>query len=254
MTAQPQYRTASTVEDFRVHLAEVHGRIAAAASRAGRDPGTVTLLPVSKTVDSDRLRLAVAAGCTDLGENKVQEALRKSGELADLPELHWHVIGHLQSNKAKFVARFAHGFQALDRLSLAKTLNNRLEAEGRTLDVMVQVNTSGEDSKFGLPPAEVAAFMQELPAFDRLRVVGLMTLAVNSPDEQRVRACFKTLHALRGQLQQEAPSGVELGELSMGMSGDFELAVEEGATVVRVGQAIFGARALPDSYYWPTGG
>ncbi|AIY00399.1 hypothetical protein ART_0800 [Arthrobacter sp. PAMC 25486] len=251
MTAQPQYSTATTVEDFQRHVADVKSRMAAAAARVGRSADEVRLLPVSKTVDSDRLRLAIAAGCTDLGENKVQEALRKSRELADVPGLRWHVIGHLQSNKAKFVAQFAHEFQALDRLSLAKTLNNRLAVEGRTLEVLVQVNTSGEDSKFGLPPAEVAAFIRELPAFERLRVKGFMTLASNSPDESRVRACFQTLHRLREQGQQDVPAGVELQELSMGMSGDFELAIEEGATVVRVGQAIFGARALPDSYYWP---
>ena len=251
MIAQPQYPTATTVHEFQLHVAEVKRRMAGAAARVGRTPEEVRLLPVSKTVDSARLRLAIAAGCTDLGENKVQEALRKSRELADVPGLRWHVIGHLQSNKAKFVAQFAHEFQALDRLGLARLLNNHLAAQERTLEVLVQVNTSGEDSKFGLPPAEAAALIKELPAFERLRVRGFMTLAVNSPDEARVRACFKTLHALREKLQHTAPSGVELAELSMGMSGDFEWAIEEGATVVRVGQAIFGARALPDSYYWP---
>ena len=129
MTAQPQYSTATTVQDFKLHVADVKLRMAAAAARAGRAPDEVRLLPVSKTVDSARLRLAIAAGCTDLGENKVQEALRKSRELADLPGLRWHVIGHLQSNKAKFVAQFAHEFQALDRLSLSRSLNNHLAAD-----------------------------------------------------------------------------------------------------------------------------
>lgn len=253
MTEHPPYSTANSTADFRRNLATVQDRMAAAANRVGRSPGAVRLLPVSKTVDSSRLRHAIAAGCTELGENKVQEALRKSVELADIPGLRWHVIGHLQSNKAKFVAQFAHEFQALDRLSLARTLNNRLEAADRTLDVMVQINTSGEDSKFGLPPQEADAFIRELPAFERLRVRGLMTLAANSPEQDRVRACFESLHSLRGRLRENAPSGVELSELSMGMSGDFELAIEEGATVVRVGQAIFGPRALPDSYYWPEG-
>lgn len=253
MNEQAHYTTATTTLEFRRNLAVVQDRIAGAAIRVGRSHGDVRLLPVSKTVESSRLRLAIEAGCTDLGENKVQEALRKSVELADVPEVRWHVIGHLQSNKAKFVAKFAHEFQALDRLSLARTLNNRLEVADRTLQVMVQINTSGEDSKFGLPPQEAEAFIQELPAFERLHITGLMTLAINSPDESRVRACFQSLHKLRRQLSENAPSGVELTELSMGMSGDFELAVEEGATVVRVGQAIFGPRALPDSYYWPVG-
>lgn len=253
MDEQPQYPTATSTADFRRNLAAVQDRMSAAASRVGRSPSEVRLLPVSKTVDSARLRHAIAAGCTELGENKVQEALRKCNELADIPGLRWHVIGHLQSNKAKFVAQFAHEFQALDRLSLARTLNNRLEAADRTLDVMVQINTSGEDSKFGLPPQEAAAFVRHLPDFERLRVTGLMTLAANSTEQARVRACFKSLHSLKAQLRENAPSGVELSELSMGMSGDFELAIEEGATVVRVGQAIFGSRALPDSYYWPEG-
>ena len=149
------------------------------------------------------------------------------------------------------VAQFASEFQALDNLRAAAALDRHLQAAGRTLDVLVQVNTSGEASKFGLPPHEVAAFVQALPAYTALRVRGLMTLAVFSPDAAVVRPCFVRLRTLRDQLRQSAPAGIGLDELSMGMSGDFELAIEEGATVVRVGQAIFGARAVPDSFYWP---
>lgn len=254
MEQQLPYPTAYTVEDFAQRLALVKTRMAAAAQRAGRTVADVRLLPVSKTVDSARMRHAIAAGCQALGENKVQEALRKSRELADIPGLRWHVIGHLQSNKAKSVAEFAHEFQALDRLSVATALNNRLAIAGRVLEVLVQVNTSGEDSKFGLPPEEVGAFLKELPAFEHLRIKGFMTLAIHSADDARVRACFQSLHSVREQWRSMAPSGVDLSELSMGMSGDFELAIEEGSTVVRVGQAIFGARALPDSYYWPAPG
>jgi len=130
-------------------------------------------------------------------------------------------------------------------------LERRLQAEGRALDVFVQINTSGEASKYGLAPEEAGAFIRALPAYSALRVRGLMTLALFSSDAQRVRQCFVLLRTLRDQLRQEAPAGVALDELSMGMSGDFEIAIEEGATVVRVGQAIFGARALPDSHYWP---
>ena len=246
-----RYPPAETVADFRQHLAAVHARIAAACQRAGRDVASVRLLPVSKTVDSARIRLAIAAGCHQLGENKVQEAHRKWQELADVPELRWSVIGHLQTNKAKLVAQFAHEFQALDNLRAAAALDRHLQAAGRGLDVLVQVNTSGEASKFGLPPDEVAAFVQALPAYSALRVRGLMTLAVFSSDAAVVRPCFVRLRTLRDELRQSAPAGIGLDELSMGMSGDFELAIEEGATVVRVGQAIFGARALPDSFYWP---
>ncbi len=245
------YPAAHSVEDFRRNLAVVRERIAAACARAGRDPAEVRLLPVSKTVPEARIRLAYAAGCRELGENKVQEAWRKAEAMADLADLRWSVIGHLQTNKAKYVARFASEFQALDSLRVAEALDRRLQAEGRALDVLVQVNTSGEASKFGLLPEGVAGFLRQLPAFSSLRVRGLMTLALLSADPARVRPCFIRLSELRGRLRQEAPTGIAVEELSMGMSGDFELAIEEGATIVRVGQAIFGARAVPDSHYWP---
>lgn len=247
-----RYPQANSVEDFRRNLAAVQQRIAQACQRVGRDPASVRLLPVSKTFDEAHLRLAYAAGCRLLGENKVQEAQRKWEAMADLQDLQWSVIGHLQTNKAKQVARFASEFQALDSLRVAEALDRRLRIEGREMDVFVQVNTSGEASKYGLVPGDVAAFLQALPAFPTLRVRGLMTLALFSADVARVRPCFVRLRELRDRLLPGAPAGVSLQELSMGMSGDFEVAIEEGATVVRVGQAIFGARAMPDAYYWPT--
>ncbi|MEG1325996.1 MAG: YggS family pyridoxal phosphate-dependent enzyme [Janthinobacterium sp.] len=243
---------AVSVDDFRRNLAAVHARMAAACQRVGRDPAGVRLLPVSKTKPEASLRLAYAAGCRMLGENKPQEADRKWEAMADLADLQWSVIGHLQTNKAKLVARFASEFQALDSLRVAEALERRLQAEGRGLDVFVQVNTSGEASKYGLPPDEVAAFLRQLSAFPALRVRGLMTLALLSAEAVRVRRCFVLLRELRDRLRQDAPDGVSLDELSMGMSGDYEIAIEEGATVVRVGQAIFGARDTPDSHYWPT--
>lgn len=242
---------AASVEDLRRNLAAVQARIQAACARVGRDPASVQLLPVSKTVPEARIRMAYAAGCRLLGENKVQEAQHKAEALADLDDLHWAVIGHLQSNKAKYVARFASQFQALDSLHLAEVLDRRLQIEGRALDVLVQVNTSGEDSKFGLQPEAVADFMRALPAFSALRVRGLMTLAQLSSDPAQVRLCFVRLRQLRERLRQSVPDGIGLETLSMGMSGDYELAIEEGATIVRIGQAIFGARATPDSHYWP---
>jgi pyridoxal phosphate enzyme (YggS family) len=251
MPATDTYCTAHSIDDFRHNLATVQRRIAEACKRAGRDPQTVRLLPVSKTIPEDRLRLAYAAGCRQMGENKVQEALRKAETMSDLSDLRWSVIGHLQTNKAKYVARFASEFQALDNLRVAQELDRHLQAEGRGLDVLVQVNTSRESSKFGLPPDEVLAFVRQLPAFTSLRVHGLMTLAVFSPDLALVRPCFVKLRHLRDQLRQEAPDGIDMTDLSMGMSGDFEAAIEEGATIVRVGQAIFGPRTLPDSHYWP---
>ncbi len=243
---------AESVDDFRRNIAAVRSRIAAACERVGRDPAGVRLLPVSKTKGVDTLRLAYAAGCRAFGENKPQEAYGKWEAMADLADLRWSVIGHLQTNKAKLVARFAAEFQALDSLRVAEALDRRLQAEGRSLDVYVQVNTSMEASKYGLPPAEVAAFLRALPDFSALRVRGFMTLAMLSADADSVRACFVRLRELRDRLRQAAPAGMALDELSMGMSGDYEIAIEEGATVVRVGQAIFGARATPDAHYWPT--
>ena len=247
----PLYPQARTLGDFVRNLAAVRLRIAKACRHVDRHPDEVRLLPVSKTVDEARIRLAYAAGCREFAENRVQEASHKWKTMADLPDLRWSVIGHLQTNKAKPVARFANEVQTLDSLRVAEALDRRLQVEGRSLDVFVQVNTSGEASKYGLPPDEAAAFVRELPPFQSLRVRGLMTLALLSSESVRVRRCFALLRSLRDQLRQDAPASIGMDELSMGMSGDFETAIEEGATVVRIGQAIFGARTLPDSHYWP---
>lgn len=233
------------------NLASVRARMAAACARAGRQESSVRLLPVTKTVSAARLRAAVAAGLTRFGENKVQEAKGKAAALADLP-VEWSLIGHLQTNKAGDVLKFAAEFQALDSLRLAEALERRLHGAGRALDVLLQVNTSGEPSKFGLPPDEVLPFARAVAAFGGLRVRGLMTLAEFTPDQDRVRACFRRLRQVQTRLRDTAlPAHMNWDELSMGMSGDFETAIEEGATTVRVGQAIFGARPLPDSHYWP---
>ncbi len=231
-------------------LAAVRMNIAKACARAGRDPASVRLLPVTKTVSAFRLRAAHAAGLSAFGENKVQEAVAKAAELADL-DLRWSLIGHLQTNKARFVARFAAEFQALDSLRVTAALDRHLQAEGRGLDVMIQVNSSGEASKFGLPPDDVPAFTRELPAFSALRVVGLMTLALFSADPAQVRPCFARMRAVQARLRDQGKAGQSFDQLSMGMSGDYEIAIEEGATVLRIGQAIFGSRPTPDAAYWP---
>lgn len=233
------------------NLNVIYERIAAACERACRDPADVTLLPVTKTKPASVIRDAFNAGLKRFGENKVQEAQTKAKETSDLP-LQWCIIGHLQTNKAKYVARFASELHSLDRLKLAQELDKRLQSEGRVMDVLVQVNTSNEPQKYGLLPDEVPAFVKELPAFHSLRVKGLMTLALFSSDETQVRPCFARLKHLRERLRQDSPASLSWNVLSMGMSGDFEIAIEEGATEVRVGQAIFGARPLPDSHYWPT--
>ncbi len=245
--------TASAEQQFneiKTNLATIQQKIADACAKVGRDPSSVRLLPVTKTVPAERLRIAFAAGCEEMGENKIQEAREKSELMNDLA-IKWCIIGHLQTNKVKYMTRFAHEFQALDSLKVAAELDKRLQAVGRGMDVYVQVNSSGETSKFGLPPEEVEDFVRQLPDYSSLRIKGLMTLAIFSTDHERVRACFVRMRELQARLRQSAPASLSFNELSMGMSGDFELAIEEGATVVRVGQAIFGKRPLPDSHYWP---
>lgn len=234
-------------QSFKQNLASVQERIAAACERAGRRREEVRLLAVTKTVPAHLLRLAHAAGITDFGENKIQEAKEKSEALADLP-IRWCVIGHLQTNKARQLVRFASEFHALGSVRLAEELNRRLEMEDRDLEVFVQVNTSGEETKFGLHPDELLPFVERLKDYPRLKPQGLMTLAIFSPDEGKVRACFRLLRELRDRAVEVHPG---LQQLSMGMSGDFEAAIEEGANVVRVGQAIFGPRPGGDSQYWP---
>ena len=234
------------VDTMAIRLAGIRQRIAQACERAGRAPDSVTLLPVSKTFEVDAIREAMALGLARFGENKTQELRQKAAALAG-QGLQWVLIGHLQTNKAKDAARDATELQSLDRIDLAEALHRRLVLEGRTLDVLVQVKTSSEPSKYGMAPSDVSAFLRRIVAeFPTLRVRGLMTMAVNSPDPSEVRACFRSLRELRDQLRQEAIEGVSLERLSMGMSGDFELAIEEGSTEVRIGTAIFGARSYPD--------
>ena len=240
-----------TETSVRNNLAVIRDRINKAATAAGRDPAEVRLLPVSKTFGEDSIRAAHAAGCRLLGENKPQEAERKHDMFrGELPDLGWAVIGHLQTNKAKVVARVASEFHALDSIRVAEALQRRLELEERSLDVFVQVNTSAEESKYGLEPAAVEQFVRELAPYDRLRPRGLMTLALFSSDMDLVRPCFVRLRELRDACRQHDP---RISELSMGMSGDFEIAIAEGATTIRVGTAIFGYRALGEKHYWPKG-
>jgi len=232
-------------------VAGIRARIAAACERAGRDPSEVALLPVSKTFGEASIREAMALGLRRFGENKVQELRQK----AESPELagsgiDWVLIGHLQTNKARDVARLAAEVQSVDRLELARALERRLQQEGRAIDVLVQVKTSDEPSKYGLPPEQLPGLLRELAGMETLRVRGLMTLAIHSQDAARVRACFRMLRELRDRARDE-PGGSGLERLSMGMSGDFEIAVEEGSTEVRIGTAIFGTRVYGDSHYWP---
>jgi PLP dependent protein len=229
------------------NLAAVEARIKAACTRVGRDPSEVRLLPVSKNQGTELIAEAYEAGVRLLGENRVQEAAEKAKRFADHPDLRWAIIGPLQTNKARQVAAIASEFHALSNIRAAAALEQALDDRGRSLDVFLQVNSSGEPQKFGLPPDEVEPFAIALRAYGTLRVRGLMTLAVLSDDQREIRACFERMRDLQRRLQDRDDVAGSYDELSMGMSGDLELAIEYGATTVRVGQAIFGPRPSPDT-------
>ena len=228
-------------------VAVVRQRIADAASRAGRDPATVRLVAVTKTQPADAVAAAVAAGVTDIGENKVQEAVGK------LTQLGWtgpapvrrHLIGHLQTNKAKLAVQYFDIIHSVDSARLARELNRHALAAGLTCHILLEVNVSGEQSKFGLPPAGVAGVLAEVASeCPALRVEGFMTMAPFEADPQATRPVFARLRELAAQWRADAACQGRYvgGELSMGMTNDFEVAIEEGATLVRIGTAIFGAR------------
>lgn len=217
----------------------IQQRIAQACAQANRAAGSVRLLPVSKTFSHVRVQQAIDLGLSRFGENRAQD-LRERTEHFQSQDLQWIMIGHVQTNKAKDIARYAAELQSLDRLSLAKALHHRLQIEQRVLPVYIQIKTAAEDTKFGLEPAELLSFLQQLRHYDALLPVGLMTMATQTQDETEIRRCFAQLRQLRD-LALEAGFD-DIQRLSMGMSRDFELAIAEGATDIRVGSALFGER------------
>lgn len=235
--------------DVAERLAAVRERIARAASGAGRDASDITLVGVSKRQPQSRVVAAVAAGLGHLGENFAQEARDKRPALLEafaklgVAPPRWHFVGQLQRNKARLVAPDFDVVESVDRTSLAKELDRRAGAAGRTLDALLQVNLSGEAQKGGALAADVPDLLAALAPLDHLRVTGLMTVPAADPDPERARPIFAALRALRDRLS-SAPGGETLQELSMGMSGDFEVAIAEGATIVRIGTALFGPRDI----------
>ena len=219
--------------DIPANLARVRERIARAAERAGRRPADVLLIGVSKTVDVARIRAAVAAGVTALGENRVQEAKAKIAELGRAAT--WHLIGHLQTNKVKDALELFDVIHSLDRLELARELERRAAARGQVVEALLQVNVAAEPSKGGVGPDAVSEALDVVGKLAHVRVRGLMTIPPEVERAEDARPWFRRLR--------ELAERHSLSELSMGMSGDFEVAVEEGATMVRVGTAIFGPRA-----------
>ena len=238
--------TESIVENLKIILQ----RIESACLKSNRNPSEVRLLLATKTVSADHIKIAIEAGQTLIAENKVQEVKEKYESLKSIPH-ESHFIGNLQSNKIKDLLKCDIScVQSLDRLDLAQKLHQRLLFENKTMEVLIQVNTSNEESKFGIHPDQAIEFIQQVSQLETLKIKGLMTIGLFSAETEKVRKCFQLLK----QIQQKAISlqipNVELKELSMGMSGDLETAIEEGSTIVRVGTAIFGQRIHPDSYYW----
>lgn len=223
------------------NIASVKERIARAAERAGRHPSEIAIVAVAKGVDVERIREALEAGISIIGENRVQEALQKMKAVDG--SVTWHMVGHLQRNKVKQAVHIFDLIHSLDSLRLAEEINSRALTAGTIMDVLVQVNTSQEETKFGLEPQETINLLRAISTFKGLSVRGLMTIGAFLPDPEEVRPCFRRLRELKEKIIEADIPNIEMEYLSMGMTSDFEVAIEEGANIVRIGTAIFGPRA-----------
>ncbi len=223
------------------NLKAVQQRIAETCTRCGRDPGTVRLVSVTKTMSAETVRLAIQAGAVLFGENYIQEAREKCGTLAEYP-VFWHFIGHLQTNKAKYAVKLFDLIHTVDSLRLATELDREARKIGKVQKILIQVNIGKEVSKSGIDAESAETLIRSLAAFPHLLVRGLMVIPPFFDEPERVRPYFRGLRELRDSLNKPGISGIRLDELSMGMTGDFEAAIEEGATLVRIGTAIFGER------------
>jgi pyridoxal phosphate enzyme (YggS family) len=224
--------------DLAANLTSIRERMAAACARANRDPSSVTMLAVTKTQPPEVVSEAARLGLTLFGENKVQEAKSKIPLCPG--RLSWHMIGHLQSNKARDAVSMFTMIQSVDSLSLAEEINKRAEQAAKTLPILLEVNIVGEASKFGYKPEQLLLDFERLNSLPRLEIHGLMTIPPWTPLPERVRPVFRRLREVKGECEQRL--GAPIPHLSMGMSGDFEVAIEEGATLVRIGTALFGGR------------
>ena len=227
-------------EEIRGNILRVKERIARVALRAGRDPDEIKLVAVSKAFGLEHIRAAIAAGIAILGENRVQEAHGKI-PLIDA-KISWHMVGHLQSNKAKRAAQLFDMIHSIDRVSIAEKLNRHLAAMSKRMEVLIQVDLAGEETKFGIPESELEESVHRVAEMENLNLKGLMIMPPFFSHSEDVRPYFRRLRQLLDQLNRKRLVSVELKELSMGMSHDFEVAIEEGATMVRLGTAIFGPR------------
>jgi PLP dependent protein len=223
----------------------IRGRIREACRRAGRDPAEVTLVVVAKTFPAEAIREALASGSADIGENYVQELLKKREALPD-GDIRWHFIGHLQSNKVKYIAGWVHMIHAVDSTGLAAEIDKRARAAGRVIDCLLEVNTTGEKSKYGIHPDSCLELVKDLAPFRNIRIDGLMTIGPFLPDPEGSRPMYRRMRQLRDDIRNLQQLNAPVSHLSMGMTGDFEVAIDEGATLVRIGTAIFGSRTYSD--------
>jgi len=226
--------------DVADNIRRIREAMAEAARRSGRPASAVRLMAVTKTVDDDRILTAMAAGVEILGENYVQEAKRKIDKMGNPCE--WHMIGHLQTNKAKYAVRLFDMIHSIDRLELAAELDRRARADGRVMKVLIEVNVAGEETKSGVPLATARDLVRAVAPLENLSIQGLMTMPPWFDDPEEARPFFRALRELRDRITAEVIGRVEMRELSMGMTGDYAVAIEEGATIVRIGRGIFGER------------
>lgn len=247
VSAEPAAPGRRTPDDFSHRLEQIHQRIAVACARVGRSPDEITLIAVSKTVSPERLRAAIEAGVRVLGENRIQEAADKIPALKEVAEslptkVEWHLIGHLQSNKARRAVELFDVVQSVDSYDLGVRLNRIAQELNRRLPVFIQVNIGDEHSKSGVTTTEVLPLCEQLNGLAHLELSGLMTVPPDLDNPEEVRPFFRRLRELRDEAHKAGFVSEKFRDLSMGMSHDFEVAIEEGATLVRIGTAIFGAR------------
>lgn len=226
--------------DLEANLASIQQRMRSACDRSGRDPSSVQLLAVSKNHPAETVSAAAALGVTHFGENRVQEAKSKIPLCSS--RLHWHMIGHLQSNKCRDAVSLFEMVQSVDSLSIAEEINRRADQSAKTVKILLEVNVAGEASKFGYKPEKLLEELEKINALPRIEIYGLMTIPPIKQNAEQVRPYFRELREVKTRCEQIL--GVPLNHLSMGMSDDFEVAIEEGATIVRVGTALFGARRV----------
>lgn len=228
---------------IKQNLDNIYSRIKSAAEKSGRKAEDIKLIAVTKTVEVERIRNVCEYGVPDFGENRVQELLEKYDKFDE--SIKWHLIGHLQTNKVKYIIDKVHMIHSVDSIDLAREIDNRAEKVGKKMDILLQVNVSGEESKFGIRPGQVEEYIHIISRLENISLRGLMTIAPFAENPQEIRPVFKNLYDIYIDIKNKKIDNVNMDYLSMGMSNDFEVAIEEGANLVRIGTGIFGKRNYP---------